>query len=257
MQPLPPLAALSVALLLSACNATPEAAKEAPPRPVLTVAAHYAPRQQTQALAGVVKARIESDLGFRVAGKIAARLVDAGAAVKAGDALARLDDTDFRLELEEAEAEQASAKAALVQAEAEEGRVTALSKQGWAAGAEFDKARLAADQARAAAMRADRAVTLARNAIDYATLRADADGVISAVEAEPGQVVAAGAPVMRLARSAELEAAVSVPETLVERVRTSSATVAFWALPGAATKAKLRELSAASDPATRTYPARF
>ncbi|MBV9289614.1 MAG: efflux RND transporter periplasmic adaptor subunit [Hyphomicrobiales bacterium] len=197
-----PLAALAAALLLSACNAAPETAKEAPPRPVLTAEAHYAPRERAQALPGVVKARIESDLAFRVAGKIAGRLVDAGTPVKAGEALARLDETDFRLQLEEAEAERASAQAALVQAEAEEKRVTTLAKQGWAANADFDRTRLAADQARAAAVKADRAVALARNAIDYATLRADADGIISAVEAEPGQVVTAGAPVVRLAHSA-------------------------------------------------------
>ena len=185
------------------------------------------------------------------------RLVDTGAYVHEGDALARLDDADFRLELEEAEAEQSSAKAARVQAEAEERRLTTLAKQGWTANADFDKARSAAEQARAAAMRADRAVALARNAIDYATLRADADGVISAVSAEAGQVVAVGAPVVRLAHSDEREAAVSVPETLVERARAAPARVEFWALPGVSVAAKLRELSPTSDPATRTYPARF
>ena len=116
----------------------------------------------------------------------------------------------------------ASANAALVQAEAEERRLTTLSKQGWTANADFDKARSAADQARAAVTRADRAVSLARNAIDYATLRADADGVISAVSAEPGQVVAAGAPIVRLAHADEREAAVSVPETLVDRARSDA-----------------------------------
>jgi RND family efflux transporter MFP subunit len=257
MKPLAPLVTLSAALLLSACHQTPEVAREAPPRPVLVAEAHYAPRVEAQALAGVVKARIESDLAFRVAGKIAARLVDAGAIVKQGDALARLDDTDFRLQLEEAQAEQASAGAALVQAEAEEKRVTTLAKQGWMANSDFDKTHLAADQARAAVARTDRAVALARNAIDYATLRADADGVISAVEAEPGQVVATGAAVLRLAHSAEMEAAVSIPETLIERARVSPAKVEFWALPGIAVASKLRELSPTADPATRTYPARF
>ena len=156
-------------------------------RPVLVAEAHYAPREQAQVLAGVVKARIESDLAFRIAGKMAMRLVDTGAIVHEGDALARLDDADFRLELEEAEAEQNSAKAALVQAEAEERRLTTLSKQGWTANADFDKARSAADQARAAAVRADRAVALTRNAIDYATLRADADGVITGFRPSPAR----------------------------------------------------------------------
>jgi RND family efflux transporter MFP subunit len=258
MKPLATLSSIAVAVLLSACNATHEAAKEeAPPRPVLAAETHYAPRERVEVLPGVIKARIESDLAFRVGGKIAVRLVDAGAQVQAGQPLARLDETDFGLQLEQAEAEQLSARAARVQAEAEEKRITALSKQGWSATADFDKTRLAAEQARAAVIRADRTVALARNAIDYTTLRADADGVISAVEAEPGQVVAAGAPVVKLARSAELEAAVSVPETLIERARTAPARVAFWALPGLSAAARLRELAAASDPATRTYPARF
>ena len=105
MKPLPPLAAPSAALLLSACNPTHEAERARPPRPVLVTEAHYAPREEAEALAGILKARIESDLAFRVAGKIAVRLVDTGARVKQGDALAGLDDTDFRLQLEEAEAE--------------------------------------------------------------------------------------------------------------------------------------------------------
>jgi RND family efflux transporter MFP subunit len=257
MKSLAILPALGAALLVSGCNQNPQAARQAPMRPVMVAEAHYAPREQAQVLAGVIKARIESDLAFRIAGKMATRLVDTGAIVHEGDALARLDDADFRLQLEEAEAEQDSAKAALVQAEAEERRLTTLAKQGWTANADFDKARSAADQARAAAVRADRAVALSRNAIDHATLRADADGVITSVSAESGQVVAVGAPVVRLAHSGALEAAVSVPETLVERVRAAPARVEFWALPGVSVAAKLRELSPTSDPATRTYPARF
>ena len=251
------LAALAATPLLSGCDQKPQAARQVEPRPVLVAEAHFAPREQAQVLAGVVKARIEGDLGFRIAGKMAARLVDTGGFVRNGDALARLDDTDFRLQLEEAEAEQSSAKAALVQAEAEERRLTTLAKQGWTANADFDKARSAADQARAAVMRTDRAVALARNAIDYTTLRADADGVISAVSAEPGQVVAVGAPIVRLAHTEEQVAAVSIPETLVDRARSAEARVGFWALPGVSVRAKLRELSPTSDPATRTYPARF
>jgi RND family efflux transporter MFP subunit len=257
MKPLAPLLTIGVALLTGACNQTHEVAKQAPPPPVLVAQAHFAPREEAQSLAGVVKARIESDLAFRIAGKIATRLVDTGAVVHEGDPLARLDDTDFRLQLEEAQAEESSASAALTQAEAEERRLTTLSKQGWTANADFDRAHSAADQARAAVIRAARAVVLARHSIDYATLRADADGVISAVSAEPGQVVAAGAPIVRLAHANELEAAVSIPETLIDRVGSAPARVEFWALPGVSVVAKLRELAPTSDPATRTYPARF
>ena len=218
---------------------------------------HYEPREQAQALPGIVKARTESELSFRVGGRIERRLVDAGAFVHRGDALAYLDQTDFQLQLEQAQAELASANSVLAQAEAEEKRITSLTRQGWSASADFDKARSAADQARAGALRAERAVSLARNSLGYATLVADADGVVSAAEAEPGQVVAAGAPVVRLAHVDVKEAAVAVPENLVDRVRAAQARVEFWALPGATTPAKLRELSPNADAATRTYAARF
>ena len=130
MKLLAPLAALAVALLVSACDQKTEASRAAPTRPVLVAEAHYAPREQAQVLAGVVKARIESDLAFRIAGKMATRLVDMGALVHKGDALAELDDADFRLQLEEAQAEQSSAAAALVQAEAEDRRLTTLVEAG-------------------------------------------------------------------------------------------------------------------------------
>lgn len=245
------------AVALAGCQEARQARSEAPPRPVLVAQVHYQPRRRAEALPGVVKARIESDLGFRVAGRIAVRLVDAGATVKQGDALARLDETDFRLQLEQAEADSASARAARDQAEAEERRITTLSRQGWAPNADFDRVRSAADQARSAVIKAERAVTLAGNALDYATLTADADGVISEVAAEPGQVVAAGQPIVRLAHTAEREASASVPETLIDRVHADAARVEFWALPGVAVAARLRELSPTADPATRTYPARF
>jgi len=242
---------------LAACDATKQVRQEAPPRPVLVAAVHYQPRERAQALPGVIKARTESELGFRVGGRLEVRLVDAGAFVRKGEALAHLDRTDFQLQLEPAQAELAAARAALAQAEAEEKRVTSLTRQGWSANADFDKAKSTADQARSASLRAERAVSLAQNALGYATLTADADGVVSAVEAEPGQVVSAGAPIVRLARTDVKEAAVAVPENLMERLRGAKARVEYWALPGVGTAAKLRELSPNADPMTRTYAARF
>lgn len=242
---------------LAACNDTRQAQREAPPRPVLVAEAHYAPRERSEALSGVVKARIESDLGFRVGGRIEKRLVDAGAIVHKGDALATLDATDLRLQSEQAEADLAAARSALAQSEAEEKRVTALNRQGWAAGTDFDRITSLANQARAGVLKAERAVSLAHNALDYTTLAADADGVVSATLAEPGQVVAAGAPVVRLAHTDAKEAAVAVPETLIDKARKAKAQVEFWALKGLALPATLRELAPNADPATRTYAARF
>ena len=249
--------ALGAALLLGACNAQTQAQKPSSERPVLVAEVHYAPRARAEVLPGTVKARIESDLAFRVAGKIAARLVDSGAIVRKGDALAKLDDTDLKLQVDQADADYSAAKGSLAQAQAEEERVATLKKQGWSAAADVDKTKAAADQARGAFARAERAVTLARNAVGYATLTADADGIVSAVMAEPGQVVAPGAPVMRLSHSGEKEAAVAIPETLVDRARTAPARVDFWALPGLAAKATLRELSPNADATTRTYLARY
>jgi RND family efflux transporter MFP subunit len=223
----------------------------------LAVTVHYEPRERAQALPGTVKARTESDLAFRVGGRIEHRFVDAGAFVHKGEALATLDDSDFKLQLEQAEAEQASAQSALAEAEAQRKRITALSSQGWAANSEFDRIQSLADQARGAADKAARAVSLAKNAVSYATLTADADGVVSATLSEPGQVVAAGAAVVRLAHTDVKEAAVAVPESLVDRVRAAKARVEFWALPGIVTPATLRELSPNADPTTRTYSARF
>ena len=159
-----------VAGALGACNEPKQAQQEAAPRPVLVASVHYEPRERAQALAGIVKARIESELAFRVGGRIDRRLVDSGAFVTKGEPLATLDESDLKLQLQEAEAEQASARSALAQAEAEEKRVTALARQGWAASAEFDKVKSTADQARGAVDKAARAVSLAFNALELCDL---------------------------------------------------------------------------------------
>jgi multidrug efflux pump subunit AcrA (membrane-fusion protein) len=135
---------------LAACDAPKQARQEAPPRPVLVAAVHYQPRERAQALPGVVKARTESELAFRVGGRLEVRLVDSGAFVRKGETLAFLDRSDFQLQLEQAQAELASARAALVQSEAEEKRITSLTRQGWSANADFDKAKSTADQGRSA-----------------------------------------------------------------------------------------------------------
>lgn len=245
------------ALALAGCNAQGEARHDMPPRPVLVTEIHYAPRVSDRVLPGVVKARIESDLGFRVAGKIARRLVDSGAIVKKGEPLAELDDSDLRLQVEQAEADLAAAKSAREQQDADLTRIETLHRQGWSATADLDKIRTAAEQARANLIKAERAASLAHDALSYATLKADADGTVTGVMAEPGQVVAAGAPVVRLAHSGDKEASVAIPEALVERAKSADALAEFWALPNLFLHANLRELSPNADPTTRTYEARY
>jgi RND family efflux transporter MFP subunit len=246
-----------LALALAGCSKPVAQAKAIPERPVFVVNAHFAPALASRTLVGVVKARVESNLGFRVTGKIAQRLVDRGAEVKAGQPLAILDQADWKLQLQQAQAALSAAGAARDQAVAERERIASLRAKGWSTASDLDKLRAAADQAISAFIQAERAVTLQQNALSYATLVADADGVVTATMAEPGQVVAAGQAVLTLAHAGSREADVSIPETLLERVRSGSATVALWSRPDKIYAASLRELTPSADPATRTYPARF
>lgn len=253
--------ALALATGLAACDPVDGAERAGDagpsPRPVLAKVVTFEPRVAERSFVGVIRPRVESDLGFRVTGKVARRLVNVGDAVRAGDALAALDEVDLRLQAEQADAEKAAATASLVQADADLKRGLTLSKQGWTTAATVDRQRAAAEEAKGRLRRAERALSLARNASSYAVLQADADGVVTETSVEPGQVVAAGQTAIRLARTAEKEAAVSIPETLLERARMAKATVALWSGAGRRYDATLRELSPAADAATRTYLARF
>jgi len=192
---------------------------------------------------GEVRARYESPLAFRVGGKMTERLVDAGARVKAGQPLARLDPADARLS-----ASQAEANAALATADFK--RAQELREKNFVSQAALD--------ARASAARAAEAqAQLTRNQAGYTTLIADAAGVISAVLADPGQVLAAGQGVLRLARDGEREVAVALPETALGAIKVgSSATVRLWS-DGKTYPGRVREIAAAADSATRTFAARI
>lgn len=253
------VAATLFALLAGGLGSRAEPAQQtgAAPKVVLVSPVWTEALKPERRLPGVIRPRVEVDLGFRVAGKLVRRLVDTGQIVRAGQVLAELDRTDLELQVQQAEAELAAASTARDTAAAELNRTTSLRRSGWSTAADFDRQRAAADEAAARATRSERAVTLARNAVDHSTLRADADGVITAVLAEPGQVVSVGQATMRLALLDRLEAEVAVPETLLDAVRTSEAHVVLWALPNVSLAANLRELSVRADPATRTYPARF
>ena len=169
----------------------------------------------------MVRARYETDLGFRVAGKIVTRLVNVGDRVRAGDVVARLDPQDLKLQVESAEAELAAATSNLAQAAADLERYTTLRTRGYASIADFDRKKAAKDEAEGRLERARRSLDLARNQLGYADLKADADGVITATLAEPGQVVAIGQAVARLAHRGEKEAVVALPETWLGEARKS------------------------------------
>jgi len=248
------LAAMAIAL--AGCD-DGVAQKVEPTRPVLVATAHYEAETPERSFVGTIRPRIEADIGFRVAGKVAKRLVEVGQTVEIGQPLATLDEVDLKLQAEQATAELSAATGVLAQAAAAETRAKELRAKGWATDAQMDQARAAADEARARLNRAERSVELTRNSLSYATLEADARGVVTATMIDPGVVVAAGQTAIRVARFAEKEAVVAIPETLLERARTGTASVTLWSDPDKKYTAKLREIAPAADPATRTYLAKF
>jgi RND family efflux transporter MFP subunit len=252
-----PLAALFIAgLVLAGCEANTAPAPKAE-RPVQVQRVAFANEDGKRDFVGVVRARYETDLGFRVPGKIIARLVNIGDRVKADDVIARLDPQDLKLQVESAGAEFAAATSNLTQASAEFERSSTLKARGYASNADFDRKQAVKDEAEGRLERARRSLNLARNQFDYAELKAGADGVITAISGDPGQVVALGQPVARLARQGEKEAIVALPETWLADARKANATVRLWSDRDRVLTAKLRELSPQADTATRTYAARF
>ncbi|NJD26005.1 MAG: efflux RND transporter periplasmic adaptor subunit [Betaproteobacteria bacterium] len=255
MLPRSPLFASALALIVAACgdNAVPP-----PAAPAVLVRIALPATASGTSYAGEVRARHEADLGFRVGGKIAARLVDAGATVRAGQPLARLDPADLELASTAAATQVAAAESELRTASAERDRYADLLRQRFVSQAAFDAkentyrgARSRLDQARAQGR-------ISANQAAYGTLVADHDGVIAAVLAETGQIVAAGQAVVRLARPDELEVLIALPEARIAEARAArEADISLWARPDLPLHGTLREVAAAADPATRTYAARI
>lgn len=244
------------AVALAGCEPT-TAQQQQPARPVLVTAVHYEAQVADRSFVGTIRPRIESDLGFRVAGKVAKRLVEVGMHIEAGQALAVLDQADLNLQADQAKAELSAATGNMAQAGAAETRTKELRQKGWSTDAQLDQATAAADEARARLDRAERSVDLTKNSLSYATLLADAPGVVTATLVEPGQVVAAGQTAIRVARLAEKEVVVAIPETLLSRAKSGRARVSIWSEPDKQYVAQLRELAPSADPATRTYLAKF
>jgi RND family efflux transporter MFP subunit len=255
MSTLRTFAALALLPLLAACQDQAVSAIAKPERPVQVQRVALQSENASREFVGVVRARYETDLGFRVAGKITERIVNVGDLVHAGDVIARLDPQDLELQVASAEAEIAAAASNFAQASSDEVRFTSLKARGYAAVADYERKKSAKDDGRLE--RARRALELARNQLAYAELKANADGVITATLAEPGQVVAIGQAVARLAQRGEMEAVVALPETWLGEARATQASVRLWSGPMRRFAARLRELSPQADPLTRTYAARF
>lgn len=253
---LKPVAVCLMPLVLAACGNSSTAVDARTQPPLVRVAGVENSVDITRSFTGVVVARVQSDLGFRVSGKVQERLVDAGQTVKRGQPLMRLDPVDLGLQARAQQQAVASARAQAKQTADDEARNRELVAAGAISASAYDQAKAAADTAKAQLSAAQAQADVASNAMGYATLLADADGVVMDTLAEPGQVVSAGQPVVKLARAGQREASVDLPETLRPAVG-SVAQATLYGNGKVATVAKLRLLSDAADPVTRTFEARY
>jgi RND family efflux transporter MFP subunit len=240
---------------LAACGGHDAAVDPRTQPPVVRVATASAATDGERQFTGVVSARIESQLGFRVPGKIVERLVDTGQTVRRGQPLMRIDAADYVLAQAAQDQSVAAARARAVQAEADEARYRDLVAAGAVSGSTYDQIKAAALAARAQLQAAEAQARVSRNAAGYAVLVADADGVVVETQGEPGQVVAAGQTVVRLAHAGPREATIALPETLRPGVGSTATASVFGS--DAASPARLRQLSDAADLRTRTFEARY
>lgn len=237
------LAVAAPLLLVSGCSS--EAAMAPPARPVLvmTVPGGAAAAVGERSVPGVVVARYATDIGFQVGGRVGKRLVEVGQVVRKGQVLMQLDDSDYALAL-------AARKVEADQATADEQRLKTLVAEGAVSVADTDRQKARAEAARAQ-------YEIASNQARYATLVAPYDGVVTELRAEAGQMVAAGVPVVSMARQGELEIAADIPEALVAEVARRQARAEIWGAAAEHYRLKLRELSPAASQPLRTYRARF
>jgi RND family efflux transporter MFP subunit len=252
--------ALFVATLaLTACELDEKDVRLEPPLVRVTTVVPAA--QAKRAFTGVISARVQSNLGFRFAlfgvpGKIVERMVDTGQTVVFGQPLMRIDQTDLDLAITSKEKAVAAARAVAVQAAADEARYAALSKAGWSTQQKYEQAKAALDSANAQLAAAEAEAQVARDESSYSLLLADADGTIVETLAEPGQVVSAGQTVVRLAHQGPREATVNLPESVRPEIGSRAQAVLYNSAAGP-WPARLRQLSDAADPQTRTYEARY
>lgn len=245
-------APLLLAVPLAACGQAETDPRTLPP--LVRVMTPATAGESTREFTGIVAARVQSDLGFRVDGKVIERLVGAGDVVRRGQALMRLDRTDLALASRSTQGTLDAARARAVQTAADERRLRGLVGAGAVSASAYDQAKAAADAARAQLAAAEAQARVAGNQANYSLLVADADGTVVETLAEPGQVVAAGQVVVRLARSGPREALVQLPETVRPAIGSSAKARTFSGLTGGSV---LRQLADAANPASRTFEARY
>ena len=251
------VAVLGIAAVLAGCKGE-AAVKEESIRPVKVAVVEAGPPGRTLTYSGVVRPRIESALGFRVPGKIVARLVNVGDRVWVDQEIARLDETDLRLAENAARAAVASARSCRNVAKDHLERAKVLLPKAIISQAAYDTRRNELDAAEAAMETAEAQLRQAVNAVGYATLKADKAGIVTTVMSEPGQVVSAGQAVIAQAEAGETEIAVAVPEQDAGHLTVGQqARVTLWAGPRVSLLGRIREIAGQADPASRTYAVRI
>jgi RND family efflux transporter MFP subunit len=241
-------------LVLAACGEETHADPRTEAPQVQTATVQAAP-SSARAFTGIVAARVQSDMGFRVPGKVLERLVDAGQSVKRGQLLLRIDPVDLRLAANAQQEAVAAAGARAQQTAREEARYRDLVGTGAVSASAYDQAKATADAAKAQLSAALAEADVSHNATRYSELVADADGVVTETLAEPGQVVSAGQTVVRLAHAGRREAVVQLPETLHPAIGSRAQATLFGG--GASVTAELRQLGGSADRLTRTFEARY
>jgi RND family efflux transporter MFP subunit len=248
------MAALSAVLGIAACSKAPVPIEDV--RPVRTLTVSPRSTSATVDFAGEVRPRVETRAGFQVAGRMTQRFVEVGQLVRQGQPLATIDPQDYRLAAEASEAARTSAQVDRDQQRADYKRFEDLQAKGFISQAELDRRKASLDAAEARHAQAVANARVTGNQAGYATLRAPHDAVVTAIDAEVGQVVAAGQSVVRLAQTGEKDVLIGIPEQQLAVLKgAKEISVRLWS-DGAPIKGTLRELSPVADPATRTFPAR-
>jgi RND family efflux transporter MFP subunit len=242
-------------LVLTACGGrnAPDPRTETP---MVGVALAVPAPAEPLSFTGVVSARVQSNLGFRVPGKVLQRLVDPGQSVTRGQVLMRIDPIDLRLDASAQSESVAAARARAKRAIDDESRYRGLVAAGAISASTYDQIKAAADSARAELAAAEAQAGVAKNSAGYSELRADADGIVVDTLAEPGQVISAGQIVVRLAHAGPREATVDLPETLRPAIG-SRAEATLYGQDQLPVAVSLRQLSGAADLLTRTYEAKY
>jgi len=252
--------AASAVAAFAALSARPEKASAvSDPRqnaPIVRLVTATPAAESERRFTGVIAAKVQSNLGFRVAGKTVERLVNVGQQVKAGQPLMRIDETDLRLALTAKRNAVAAARAIVVQTEPDERRFAKLVSDGAVSRQRYEQAKAAWDTAKAQLAAAEAEARVAENEAAYSILVADADGTVVETLGEPGQVVSAGQTVVRLAQAGPREALVALPETIRPAIG-SVAEAGVYGSDGRRYAAHLRQLSDSADAQTRTYEARY